>query len=458
MNLIVFLIKESKQICYMKRMSSVNSSRKAFTLIELLVVIAIIAILAAMLLPALSSAKEKAKRMQCVNNIHQIEVAINVYSVDFKDRLPVYLVGQGAGWTWDMPDAPAQTMLSSGLTKKSFYDPGTEPKFTDVENWAGGPSIPQYGNASPLWNFAISGPVPAAGDFHVTGYAFAFSSNWPQPSGGADPCMLAMTNRNKTLQAETPQGGGTVVPVSDRVLVADAILSDGATTPCYSHAENNYINVQGGFQHPSGVYYTHTSPHVKKGMPTGGYEVFADGFTGLDHSFTAVSDARYRPCGLAVGPDGSLYVGDSEKGRIWRIIYTGERASTRVFQKNYADSYSASSSALLTSDRSPGARLYQSVCAICHMADGSGVPSMQPPLRGSPVVAGDAVRLIQVVLNGPAAVLPADREHYQNTMPAFSGLSDGDLAEVVNYVRRTFAPATSPGTASHGAGLRAVKP
>lgn len=65
-----------------------RTHHRAFTLVELLVVIAIVALIAAMLLPALSQAKESSKRAVCMNQIRQLSLAVTLYSNDHEDQLP----------------------------------------------------------------------------------------------------------------------------------------------------------------------------------------------------------------------------------------------------------------------------------------------------------------------------------------------------------------------------------
>ena len=143
--------------CLAKARLSVKNSCRAFTLIELLVVIAIIAILAAMLLPALSSAKERAKRISCLNNLKQVGIAQFIYAGDGNDLIPKGLYNpQFPDPFWNGPYAsyilfpvagtakqpvPSNTQATNigvfyttGIIKngKSFYCPSVTPNMSQT--------------------------------------------------------------------------------------------------------------------------------------------------------------------------------------------------------------------------------------------------------------------------------------------------------------------------------------
>jgi mono/diheme cytochrome c family protein len=184
----------------------------------------------------------------------------------------------------------------------------------------------------------------------------------------------------------------------------------------------------------------------KDGESTGEWEVFADGFTEID-TVINTSDAVYRPMGLANGPDGSLYISESNKGKIWRVMYKGDKdnfgqVELASMEKRKSRNYIKTPDEILDNmqqgDNLSGGILYNTYCASCHQRNGRGDNNRFPPLTDSEWVTGDENRLINIVLNGMQGEIKVNGITYNDLMPNHQHLDDLAIASIVTYIRNRF--------------------
>ncbi len=211
---------------------------------------------------------------------------------------------------------------------------------------------------------------------------------------------------------------------------------------------------------PQAGYFVVFQP-FRDGKPSGNWEVFADGFSGSAAN-TASGRADHRPCGLAQGPDGSLYVSDDVKGTIYKISYNkgagngkGQGATkTGMTQPKPAGSKTSTATPNLKASLAAGKTLYTQNCVTCHQVDGGGVMNMNPPLAKTSYVLGDKNELISILLNGMSQK-EVEGETYTNVMPAFTHLTDKQIADVLTYIRNSFGNKASSISEEEVQGVRA---
>jgi mono/diheme cytochrome c family protein len=106
-----------------------------------------------------------------------------------------------------------------------------------------------------------------------------------------------------------------------------------------------------------------------------------------------------------------------------------------------------------------GERLYRNNCAMCHQAEGQGVPGAFPPLDSSPWVVGSEQRLVKILLRGLEGPVTVLGNEYNGSMPSYGdnglGWSDRDIHAIATYVRQSWNNDAPPVTEEVVAAVRA---
>ena len=227
----------------------------------------------------------------------------------------------------------------------------------------------------------------------------------------------------------------------------DLVFYTGDTFP--DHYKNGaFIAFHGSTNrapYPQSSYFIGFVP-FENGKPTGPYEVFADGFAGLD-PIVNTRDAEFRPMGIAFAPDGSMYIGETEKGRIWKVQFKGDRENfgpSQLAEMKERKTLSHIRTPDIVTDRiepkdmAIGQKIYNQYCMACHQSNGMGASGRFPPLNSTDWVTGDKERLVRLILNGMEGAIEVNGEIYDGVMPQHSFLNDDQIADVLTYIRTNF--------------------
>jgi glucose/arabinose dehydrogenase/mono/diheme cytochrome c family protein len=277
-------------------------------------------------------------------------------------------------------------------------------------------------------------------------------------------CYFDLSRQKRVLAPEYGGDGKAIGPCAEkRAPVAafpahwapnDLAIYDGQQFPA-PYRGGAFIAFHGSWNRapaPQGGYNVVFQP-LADGKPSGNYVVFADGFAGV---VKEPGRAAHRPSGLAVGPDGALYVSDDQRGRIWRIVFRGGTAVTAIAPAPAPAGGRASTAAAgppegvhpdagsqiaslpvpagaTSADVALGSRIYGAgTCAGCHGSDAKGTP-LGPDLTASKWLWGDGSvqSIAKIITEG----VPNPKE-FRSPMPPMGGsqLSASEVSAVADYI------------------------